>query len=147
MVSFQNGNLIVGYDMVTGEEKVTGKIKESIVNLKIVDGGLVTKLVIRFSFGGGQGKITKLEEYSITKIDILEPGLAYRPGDRIIFDDAFAGYTHRANAFVDEIDPNPAITEFLNSQNNNLQNNPISNFSNVSLNDPLFSGGNNHKHC
>ena len=132
---FFDGDQIIGFDMVTGEQKVVGKVKTSVVSLNIVDGGIGHQVGDNFNFADGRAEITRLEKYSITNIDILDPGLCYRVGDQLVFDEAFSGATRSANVFVEEIHQNETITEFLNSQNNNLQNNPISAFENKSLND------------
>ncbi len=137
---FVDGDQLIAYNTITSEPVVTGGVKESIVDLEILDGGIGHQVGDGFSFNDGRAEITKVEEYSITRINVSNKGLCYSIGDPVIFENAFTGATAYAEAYVDDIDVNPTLTSYFNSRFNILANQSVSHFANVNMNQPLFPG-------
>lgn len=137
--TFLEGEEISGHDIITGEKIVTGFIKGSITGINVEDGGIGHKVGDEFSFHDGIGEITHLEKYSITNINITNPGHFYSVGNYVVFDNQYAGATAYANAYVDVIEPNYVLSDYVNFVNNTLKYNPVEPYEPSALLDYLNS--------
>ncbi|NDB78558.1 hypothetical protein EB155_01720, partial [archaeon] len=122
---FQENENIIGFDIVSGFEKIRAKVLPSITHLKVTDGGIGHELFDEFNYHDGIGVVTGLKDYSITNIKIKDPGHFYSVGDPVIFENDYTGATQFANAYVESIEPNYALSDYVNFLNNTLKYTPV----------------------
>ena len=138
--TFEANEEIISYDISTGQEVGRTYIIESIIGVKIKDGGIGHKVDDRFVFNDGVGRISQVKKHSVTNINIVDPGIAYRVGDPIVFNNDFTGASYSANAYVSEININPTLTKYFNDYYNLVKNRPVEFYKGKSLLNEVFTG-------
>ncbi|NDB78463.1 hypothetical protein EB155_01230, partial [archaeon] len=140
--AFEENEEIIGYDIITGDELTRSNVLKSIIGVEVADGGIGHKVKDEFSFSDGIGQVSHLEKYSITNIKINNPGVFYAEGDYVQFDNAYTGATTYANAHIDTVHTNHALSDYINFLNNSLKLDPSKTYEKTNLYEHIESNTN-----
>jgi len=137
---FINGNFveneeIIGYDIITGQEKARSFVRKTAGKLKILDGGIGHFMKDEFGFADGVGEVVWQDEYSVTQIKVLNPGYLHSPGDVIEFDNEYRGATAFANAEVQTVQTDYQFSDYAFHLNTVMKYQQVSSFLHMNLTD------------
>jgi len=132
---FEEGEEIIGYDIITGQEKATNFVRKTVGKLKVVDGGVGHHMKDVFAFADGIGEVVGQEEYSVTQINVLNPGYLHSPGDVIEFDNEYRDATAFANAEVQTVQTDYQFSDYAFHLNTVMKFQQVSSFLHLNLTD------------